>query len=801
MTKDHKLSRRGLLKAGMGAAATGLISASQLAFAETAQEPPSLGGRDRELESNPDASSIGGKKPIDYVNVLFGTASLDDRELIGNAPPYGEELYTGMVCPGAALPHGVDISPVNKDISLAYPHGNLYSYIYPRRTMVGFSCMVEDMLIMPLVGDWTTPPDRIRYASLYDKESERSTPGHYAVYLKDHKIQVDLTATALTGLYQFTFPKTDRATILLDLGPNPDSTLEIVGDRTVRGQTSKGKVSFVAEFSRPFKSFGTFHRDPSAPGMVGQGWFVLGMDRVSPDNRSETGTYTGCYLGYETEEGESVQVKIAAAGSFAQAHKTIDQEISSLSFKGVRNTARLAWSKKLDALEVKGGTDKQRSIFYSSLYHAFASPTLVARQGEEFIGLDGKSHIARSDRYDLVPYWDTGRNQLALMTLLEPELKLNVLRSQLEMAKETGWMGTSFHGDHAVAMYLGDWGRGLSFDYENVYQYLYKNAMNPKGPRDNLAEYLQRGWIHDVVVEHPSPPYDGGNAGVSKTLEYCYDDYCLSVYARKLGREEDARMFLSRASNYKHVWDVSTGFMRGRKEDGSWIDPFYPMEPYYNFMYKESNSWQTTWFVPHDVQGLIDLMGGREKFVARLDTFFTLPYKPKGIARDITGMIGQYCHGNEPDHHAAYLYNWAGAPWKTQEVVRKILRRMYGSDRAGLGLAGMDDRGENTSWYVMSAMGFYTVDPARAEYVIGSPLFDEVTIHMGNGRDFKIVADDNSDENIYIQSATLNGKPLYQTWFPDSAIASGGKLVFKMGPKPNKNWGSAPIAAPPSMSS
>ena len=245
---------------------------------------------------------------------------------------------------------------------------------------------------------------------------------------------------------------------------------------------------------------------------------------------------------------------------------------------------------------------------------------------------------------------------------------------------------------------------------------------------------------------------------------------------------------------------LKTQFMRGRTEDGSWIDPFYPTEPYYNFMYKESNAWQTTWFVPHDVNGLIAFMGGREAFVKRLDEFFTLPYKPRAIARDITGLIGQYCHGNEPDHHVPYLYNWAGAPWRTQELVRNILSSMYGSDKAGLGLAGMDDRGENSSWYVMSAMGFYPVDPARTEYILGSPLFDEITLRMGNGKKFRIIAKNNSGQNVYIQSASLNGEPLHRPWFSHSSLANGGELVLNMAATPNKSWGSAPEAAPPSMS-
>ena len=355
-----------MMKVGMGAAATSFLSATHLTDAaagiSTQGSEPAL-----------DARSSLEKMAIDYVNVFFGIASLDDRALIGNAPPVGEELYTGMVCPGAALPHGIDISPVNKDISLAYPHGNLYSYIYPRRTMVGFSSMVDDMLLMPLVGDWTTPPDRIRYASLYDKSSEKSTPGHYSVYLPDHKVQVDLTATALTGFYEFTFPKTDRASVLLDLGPNPGSELEIMDDRTLRGRTEDGKAYFIVEFSKPFKTFGTFHREPSAPGMIGYGWFVLGMDKVRPGNRQETGTYTGCYVGYETEEGEAVQIKIAASGSYEQSQKTITRDNPGWKLDPVTDTAAEIWSKKLASIEVKGGTEKQRAIFYSCLYHAFAS--------------------------------------------------------------------------------------------------------------------------------------------------------------------------------------------------------------------------------------------------------------------------------------------------------------------------------------------------------------------------------------------------------------------------------------------
>jgi predicted alpha-1,2-mannosidase len=259
-------------------------------------------------------------------------------------------------------------------------------------------------------------------------------------------------------------------------------------------------------------------------------------------------------------------------------------------------------------------------------------------------------------------------------------------------------------------------------------------------------------------------------------------------------------MFLKRAHNYQNVFDPSVGFMRGKTADGKWISPFDPREPYYNFMMKEASGWGTLWLVPHDVQGLANLLGGREKFAAKLDEFFTTPYNPKGICRDCTGVIGQYVQGNQPDQQAAYYYDWAGEPWKTQALTRKILNLMYGSDKSGYAYPGMDDQGSTSSWYVLSAMGFYPVDPSSPNYIIGSPIFDQVTLHLGNAKTFVIVAHNNSEKNMYIQSATLNGKPWNKPWFSQSDIANGGRLVFEMGPQPNEHWGSAPDAEPPSMS-
>ncbi|MGB7264415.1 MAG: GH92 family glycosyl hydrolase [Terracidiphilus sp.] len=739
------------------------------------------------------------KRPLDYANGLVGTAPLDRQELIGNAPPPGERLYSGMTSPGAVLPHdAIDLAPINRNVDLSYGAGVADSYFYPNRTMIGFSTGAGPIL-MPVVGNWTVPPERS--ASVYDKASEKSSPGYYSVYLDDYKTKVEMTAATWSGMFRLTFPQSDKAHVLLDLGRG-GGTMEIAGDDTVRGQIVHGRrgqigtTYFVAEFSKPFKSFGVFKQIPPS----GSGSLIGGKD-VEPGGRGMSGNCAGAYLQFSTKEGEQVLVRIASGESFAAAEGRLRAEEADWNFDRMRKQAEDAWAKKLNLIEVTGGTEKEKMLFYSCLYHSFASPRLVARKGEQFTALDGEVKMAGYDRYGPVPYWDTGRNQIVLLTLLEPDLMENVLQSQLDMARETGYMATSFHGDHAVFMYLGAWERGLNFDWASVYEYLRKNATDVDGPRHYLAEYLKRGRISDFIPDRdPSPPYADGKAGVATTLEYSWDDHAMALFAKKLGKDDDYRMFLERAHNYRNVFDPSIGFMRGRTEDGKWISPFDPREPYYNFMMKEASGWSTLWLVPHDVQGLENLLGGREKFAAKLDEFFSTPYRPKGICRDCTGVIGQYVQGNQPDQQAAYYYDWAGQPWKTQELTRRILKLMYGSDQYGLAFPGMDDQGSTSSWYVMSAMGFYPVDPSSPNYIMGSPIFDHVTIHMENGKKFEIVARNNSEKNIYIQRATLNGKPWNKPWFSHADIANGARLVLEMGPEPNKQWGAAPDAAPPSMS-
>lgn len=733
--------------------------------------------------------NVRAEDPLDLANPLVGTASLDPK-FIGNAPPPGEEAYTGFTHPGPALPHRhVIVDPVNKDLTeAANNHGIRFHYLHSRRTMLGFSSPMPSLTIMPIVGQWNVPPDR-SYASPYDKETEKAAPGYYSVNFPDSGIRTELTTTDRTAYYRFTFPATDQGKILIDLGAG-DNEIEIVGDRTVRGRGDRR--SFVAEFSKPFRSFGVFRQHP--PRL--DGTRVHRDDVIEAGQRGISGGYAGAYLEFTTAADERIDVRITAGRGDEGAREQLAADPAK--FDEALAAARKTWSEKLGLIEVKGGTRKQREMFYSTLYHSLMTPRLIAKKGERRRGEE--EPVADYDRYSPIALWDTGRNQVVLLTLLEPQLKADVLRSHLDMARREGFMHTSFHGDNGVTMYLGDWERGLPFeDYAAAYEFLRRNAMDPAGPRGRLAEYLERGWIHDKFQENGRPPRADGDAGADKTLEYAWSDHALARFAQKLGKRDDYETFLRRAHNYKNVFDAKTGFMRGRTEDGSWITPFDPFEPYYNYMFKEASGWQTLWLVPHDVEGLIRLVGGREKFNERLDTFFTTPYAPKGIARDVTGMVGLYCQGNQPDQHAPYLYDYSGQPWKTQRLVREILRDMYGSDRWGLAFPGMDDQGSVASWYVFSALGFYPVDPSSPNYAIGSPLFGEAIIHLGNGKDLVIEAKNNSDKNCYIQSATLNGKPWRKPWFRHADIADGGKFVFQMGPEPNKAWGRAPEDAPPSM--
>ncbi len=536
---------------------------------------PALSGcRDRTTSNNRPTDN---KRPLDYANGLVGTMPLDQQNLLGNAPPAGEMPYSGYTSQGAALPQSTTImAPVEYNLTLAHPDAAAGAfYYYPNRNrMYGFcSGAFNGPFVMPVVGDWTVPPQRP--GSGYERAHEKASPGYYSVYLDDYRTKVEMSATRWTGIYRFTFPATDKAHVQFELS-RLGGDVEVVGDHTIRGKLQfsdppdnppggidgPNTAYFVAEFSRPFKSFGTFRRILPEKETYGS---ILGHQDVEPDGRTQSGHYVGAYAQFDTTDGEQVLVKIAHGASYAAAEVRLQAEDPGWDFDRVHKQAEEAWAKKLNQIEVKGGTEKEKMLFYSTLLHSYASPRVIARKGEQYVGLDGKVRTATHDRYNEIPWWDTGRNQIALLMLLQPNEMTGILQSQLDMAHETGYMGTSFHGDHADLTYLGAWQRGIQFDRVAVYESLRKNAMDVKGPRQYLAEYMKQGWISDVIPPgNPDPPYAGGKAGVATTLEYSWDDYALALYAKKLGKQADYEMFLKRAHNYRNVFDPYV------RQDGGW---------------------------------------------------------------------------------------------------------------------------------------------------------------------------------------------------------------------------------------
>jgi predicted alpha-1,2-mannosidase len=427
------------------------------------------------------------------------------------------------------------------------------------------------------------------------------------------------------------------------------------------------------------------------------------------------------------------------------------------------------------------------------------------------MGLDNEVHTAKGFTYRSdFSLWDTFRAEMPLLTLVNPVRSNDAINTMIAQYEQGGWMptpqqfGNSYTndmiGDHPVDVILDAYQKGIrNFDVEKAYEAVRKNAMKtpPAGNRSRgrvgLDYYLKYGYI----------PYDLLNESVSRTLEYAYNDWCVAQLAKALGKTADYELFMKRAANYKNVMDASTGFARPKNADGKWLSPFDP-----TFIgngkdrhYTEANAWQYTWFVPQDVQGLINVEGGRTRFVEKLDSLFTISSVIKETVSDATGLIGQYAQGNEPSHHTIYLYDYAGAPWKTQNMIRRVMDELYSDGPAGL--CGNDDMGQMSAWYVLSSMGFYPVAPGQNVWVIGSPEFSKVTLHLdksfNKAKEFVIEAKNNSKDNKYIQSATLNGKSLNKTWFGEEVIQNGGKLIFEMGTEPNKNWGSDIQSAPLSM--
>ena len=780
-----------------------------------------------------------------YQIILIAALSLsacnDQNEPVDYVDPFiGTDFFAHMF-PGPGLPFGmVQLSPDT------YNHGWTYAsgYQHADNSIMGFSHthysgvgMVAkgDILIMPTTGQklQITPGSRENpdegYRSKFDHSEESASPGYYSVHLKDYDIMVELTVTQRAGMHRYTFPKSEDAHILLDLGhiigdaPSEKSHLEFVNNNSIEGYkvSQEATVYFVAEFSKPFAAYGTWDGNYKTPESSAS---------LFPYKSAESGSNIGAFVNYRTTKDEIILLKIGLSYvSVEGARKNLQAEIPDWNFDRVRNEAKNSWNKELKKLQVRGGTEDQKQIFYTALYHSILAQVISNDVDGKYFGMDGKIHVAKD--YSFFPSflcWDTYRSEHPLMTLVEPEYVNDMIKSIVAKTRNYGWLPAQHHrnvfgqgmvGDHLVPIIVDAYMKGFrDWDVEFIYEAMRKKAT--KLPPPSLSPSAGRSGLK-YLIEFGYVPVDRVAESVPNTLELAYNDWCIAQMAKDLGKEDDYLLFMQRANNYENLFDPGTNFMRPKKLDGTWLvacgnkpaqiitdgdhsyyDCFDPLlvgrRP--NRYFTESNAWQYIWSVQHDINGLIDLFGSNDQFISRLDSLFSMSpeiSEPKYVG--VVGTIGQYVHGNQPSHHVAYLYNYAGEPWKTQEKVRQIMD-MYRTGPGGI--CGNEDMGSLSSWYVLSAMGFYPVTPGQNIYIIGSPVFEEVILRLNAPYKecvFTIRANNVSRLNKYIQSATLNGKPHNKTWISHEEIVNGGTLIFEMGPEPNHSWGSNPTDIPPSM--
>lgn len=701
----------------------------------------------------------------------------------------------GHTFPGATVPFGmVQLSPDTGIEGWDWCSG----YHVSDSSIMGFSHThlsgtgggdYGDILLMPTVGEVQTEPGSKAnpdegYRSRFEHVKEQALPGYYSVFLEDYKVTAELTATTRVGVHRYTFPESKDAHIILDLKHGISDTAretwfkvngdnEIVGLRRSSGWARDQYVYFVAQFSKPFKS-------------------VQGVENgVIKENPTEVkGNGVKAVINYDTKLDEEVIVKVAiSAVSVDGARKNLEAEVKDFDFEGIKKQADATWNEKLAKIEVEGGDQVQRTIFYTSLYHTMMAPNTFMDVDHSYRGMDHKIHKAEGfTNYTLFSLWDTFRATHPLYTFIAPKANNDFIKSMLAKYEQSGQLpvwelsanetGTMI-GFHSAPVIVDAMLKGQTdFDEELAYEALVAAA---EDPRRGLNWFNEEGYI----------PVEKEANAVSKHVEYAYDMWTVAQVAKRLGKDDDYKKYINRALNYKLLFDEETGFIRGKDLYGEWTTPFDPMK--ISLLgagdYTEGNAWHYNFFAPQDVNGLIELHGGEEGFVAKVDEMFVQEaVNDNHMAHDVTGLIGQYAQGNEPSHHAIYLYNYAGQPWKTQERIRQVMDEMYTAERDGL--SGNEDCGQMSAWYVFSSMGFYPVNPANGEYIIGSPIFSKVTMHLDNGNDFVIESNNNEINNVFIQGATLNGTSYGKSFITHEEIEKGGTLFFEMGAE-KSNWGEA----------
>jgi len=714
----------------------------------------------------------------------------------------------GHTFPGAAYPFGmVQLSPDNQLEGWDWCSG----YHYSDNSIIGFSHThlsgcgrsdLMDVMIMPGVGETKlNPGDKDKpndgYRSRFSHAEESASPGYYKVRLKDYDILAELTATARCGFHRYTFPESKNSHILLDLSHHysTDSvlftSLKIVGNNTVTGaRKTKGwgepgekywsnqQIFFVIQFSKPFESS------------------AIAVNDKFIEQKSAAGKNVKVVFNYQTTNGDEILIRVGiSAVSVENAQQNLSKEIPSWNFNAVLNQTQAVWENELSKIKVEA-PEKVKKIFYTALYHSFLAPFLYNDVNGEYLGFDKKIHTAKNfNNYTVMSLWDTFRAENPLLTLLAPGKVNDIVESMLAQYDQYGllpiwplWSSETncMIGYHSVPVIVDAYFKGIrNFDVEKAYQAMKTSAMQDDFGVKQLKQF---GYI----------PFDTYNKSVATALEYCYDDWCIAKMAKALGKTDDYNYFKKRSESYKIYFDKEYNLMNGVSSTGKFRRPFDPVFASHGITdWVEGNSWQYSFFVPHDVQGLINLHGGEQQFAKALNTLFSMPSQLSGkdVPIDVSGLIGQYAHGNEPSHHVAYLYDYINQPEKTQEKLHEIMTTLY-TDQPD-GLCGNEDGGQMSAWYVFSAMGFYPVNPAEGIYVIGTPMVEKAELNL-NGKIFKIITHDLNDKNIYIQSIKLNGKNYQKLFITHQEIVKGGVLEFNMGSTP----GNIPnVVLPPSVSS
>ena len=691
----------------------------------------------------------------------------------------------GHTFPGATIPFGmVQLSPDTRlegwDGCGGYHYSDKYIYGFSHTHLSGTGIPDYcDILLMPFTGNikWNNGADgEVGYRSLFSHENEEASPGYYRVKLLDNNIDVQLTATERAGFHLYYYPENNSREVLLDLSHRDfvtNSWIEVISDREIAGYRGSSnwandqRIYFVMIFSEKAEDITIAIQDKE---------FSKNGSNVPPGGKYEATNIKAAFNFGKSKKPLMVKVGISAV-SVENARMNLLTEIKDWDFEQVKKSALNKWNDELGKIIVEGGTQRDLTVFYTALYHSMTCPNLYSDVNGSYLGRDFKEHKADNDYYTVFSLWDTYRALHPLMTIIDHKRTNDFIRTFIKQYEEGGLLPVwelsanetyCMIGYHSIPVIADAYLKGIrDYDTEKALKAMTASANNNIF---GLKYYKKFGYI-PAEKEHES---------VSKTLEYSYDDWCIAEMAKSMGKKSLADTFMTRAQGYRNLFDPQTGFMRARY-NGAWFSPFEPREV--NNNYTEANSWQYSFYVPHDMDHFIELHGGKQAFENKLDSLFSAPQETTGREQsDITGLIGQYAHGNEPSHQIAYLYNYVGAPWKTQEKVDFILRNFY-TDQPD-GLIGNEDCGQMSAWAVLSSMGFYPVCPGSQQYVIGTPLFNEAVINLENGKTFSIKAKNRTTSNKYIQSAKLNGKPYFKSFITHEQIMNGGEIEFIMSSKP-----------------